>query len=138
MTGGCLALRSESFYNGCMQSANDGIGGPKATLGSAIACGILLGVFEGIGVLLSRTMGEVNRPIAPSRTSSSRLCLHRFPDQKDSGASSRIATNIGCLIFIHCSFFMVSFVYATSPLVHIFFCNAVRYALNKSERPPHH
>lgn len=69
MTGGCLALRSESFslYT---QNADDGIGGPKATLGSAIACGILLGVFEGIGVLLSRTMGEVNRPIAPSRTSS--------------------------------------------------------------------
>lgn len=49
MTGGCLALRS----------------GPKATLGSAVACGILLSVFEGIGVLLNRTMGEVNRPVAP-------------------------------------------------------------------------
>jgi hypothetical protein len=41
------------------------IGGPKATLGSAVACGILLSVFEGIGVLLSRTMGEANRPVAP-------------------------------------------------------------------------
>ncbi|KAG8797178.1 translocase of the inner membrane [Serendipita sp. 399] len=50
MTGGCLALRS----------------GPKATLSSAVACGILLSVFEGIGVLLNRTMGEANRPIAPS------------------------------------------------------------------------
>ncbi|CCA66346.1 probable TIM17-mitochondrial inner membrane import translocase subunit [Serendipita indica DSM 11827] len=49
MTGGCLALRS----------------GPKATLGSAVACGILLGVFEGVGVLLNRTMGEANRPVAP-------------------------------------------------------------------------
>jgi import inner membrane translocase subunit TIM17 len=72
MTGGCLALRSKSFcFCYVCKLLTMGIGGPKATLGSAIACGILLGVFEGIGVLLSRTMGEVNRPIAPSRTSSS-------------------------------------------------------------------
>jgi len=49
MTGGCLALRS----------------GPKAALISATACGILLGVFEGVGVLISRTMGEANRQVAP-------------------------------------------------------------------------
>ena len=29
------------------------IGGPRSALGSAVACGILLGVFEGVGVLMS-------------------------------------------------------------------------------------
>ena len=29
-------------------------GGPKGMLGSAIGCGILLGVFEGVGVLVGR------------------------------------------------------------------------------------
>jgi len=38
------------------------IGGPKSALGSAIACGILLGVFEGVGVLLSRVFSEGQRP----------------------------------------------------------------------------
>lgn len=28
--------------------------GPKGMLGSAIGCGILLGVFEGVGVLIGR------------------------------------------------------------------------------------
>lgn len=37
-------------------------GGPKSALGSAIACGILLGVFEGVGVLVSRVFSEGNRP----------------------------------------------------------------------------
>ncbi|KAG2145990.1 Tim17/Tim22/Tim23/Pmp24 family-domain-containing protein [Suillus bovinus] len=49
MTGGCLAARS----------------GPKSALGSAIACGILLGVFEGVGVLLSRVFSEGTRPQLP-------------------------------------------------------------------------
>lgn len=38
MTGGTLAVRS----------------GPKGMLGSAIGCGVLLGVFEGVGVLVGR------------------------------------------------------------------------------------
>jgi import inner membrane translocase subunit TIM17 len=37
-------------------------GGPRSALGSAIACGILLGVFEGVGVLLSRVFSEGQRP----------------------------------------------------------------------------
>ncbi|KAJ3762385.1 mitochondrial import inner membrane translocase subunit, partial [Lentinula raphanica] len=45
-TGGCLAARS----------------GPRSALGSAIACGILLGVFEGVGVLMSRVFAETQRP----------------------------------------------------------------------------
>ncbi|KAJ4468132.1 Tim17-domain-containing protein [Lentinula aciculospora] len=39
--------------------------GPRSALGSAVACGILLGVFEGVGVLLSRVFAEGQRPVAP-------------------------------------------------------------------------
>jgi len=41
------------------------LGGPRSALGSAIACGILLGVFEGVGVLLSRVFSEGPRPQLP-------------------------------------------------------------------------
>ena len=40
-------------------------GGPKAAFGSAVACGILLGVFEGVGVLLGRVFSEGTRPQLP-------------------------------------------------------------------------
>jgi mitochondrial import inner membrane translocase subunit TIM17 len=51
-------------------------GGPKSALGSAIACGILLGVFEGVGVLLSRVFSEGQRPqMAPRKFSGLRQCL---------------------------------------------------------------
>ncbi|GAA5970035.1 hypothetical protein JCM8115_002715 [Rhodotorula mucilaginosa] len=49
LTGGTLAVRS----------------GPKGMLGSAIGCGILLGVFEGVGVLVGRLFAETNKPISP-------------------------------------------------------------------------
>lgn len=49
MTGGSLAVRS----------------GPKAIVGSGIMCGILLGCFEGVGVLVQRLMSENNKPVAP-------------------------------------------------------------------------
>jgi len=49
MTGGSLAARS----------------GPKGAFGSAVACGILLGVFEGVGVLFSRFFAEGMRPQLP-------------------------------------------------------------------------
>jgi len=49
LTGGCLAARS----------------GPKSAFGSAVACGILLGVFEGVGVLVARIMNENSRPQLP-------------------------------------------------------------------------
>lgn len=38
------------------------LGGPRSAFNSAIACGILLGVFEGVGVLLSRVFSEGQRP----------------------------------------------------------------------------
>jgi len=49
LTGGCLAVRS----------------GPRVMFQSAIACGILLGVFEGVGVLLNRVFSEQNRQQLP-------------------------------------------------------------------------
>ncbi|ODN73161.1 hypothetical protein L202_07727 [Cryptococcus amylolentus CBS 6039] len=42
LTGGSLAIRS----------------GPKAALGGAVGCGILLGVFEGVGVLMNRMFAQ--------------------------------------------------------------------------------
>ncbi|KAF7360657.1 Mitochondrial import inner membrane translocase subunit TIM17 [Mycena venus] len=59
MTGGCLALRS----------------GPKGTLQSAMACGILVGVFEGFGVLMGRVFSEGQRPQAPPLSESAPLPL---------------------------------------------------------------
>ncbi|CAE6417301.1 unnamed protein product [Rhizoctonia solani] len=64
MTGGCLAVRS----------------GPRAAFGSAVACGILLGVFEGVGVLLNRMFSDVNRPVLPP-----------LPEAPPAGASPSIA-----------------------------------------------
>ncbi|ORY33426.1 Tim17/Tim22/Tim23/Pmp24 family-domain-containing protein [Naematelia encephala] len=46
LTGGTLAFRT----------------GPKSALGSAVGCGILLGVFEGVGVLMNRMFAQ---PIPP-------------------------------------------------------------------------
>ncbi|OCF38210.1 mitochondrial import inner membrane translocase subunit [Kwoniella heveanensis CBS 569] len=42
LTGGSLALRA----------------GPRSAFGSAVGCGILLGVFEGVGVLMNRMMAQ--------------------------------------------------------------------------------
>jgi len=43
-------------------------GGPRSAFGSAVACGILLGVFEGVGVLMSRVFSEQTRPqMAPRK-----------------------------------------------------------------------
>ncbi len=88
-----------SFYT---STDNFVIGGPKATLGSAVACGILLSVFEGIGVLLSRTMGEVNRPVAPPRTLLA-FCLLSQIDTDPvpySGTTRRTAVCHDCLIIV--------------------------------------
>ena len=41
------------------------LGGPRSALGSAIACGILLSVFEGVGVLISRVFNDNTRPQLP-------------------------------------------------------------------------
>lgn len=45
LTGGCLAAR----------------GGPQMIVSSGIACGVLLGVIEGVGVLMQRVFAEGNR-----------------------------------------------------------------------------
>jgi len=42
LTGGTLAIRA----------------GPKSAFGSAVGCGILLGVFEGVGVLMNRAFAQ--------------------------------------------------------------------------------
>lgn len=43
------------------------VGGPRGALTSAIACGILISVFEGVGVLVSRVFNEGTRPQLPPR-----------------------------------------------------------------------
>ena len=46
------------------------IGGPRTALSSAIMCGILLGVFEGVGVLFNRVTSAGQRPqMAPRKRS---------------------------------------------------------------------
>ena len=75
MTGGCLALRSMLNFTprpffGCHSCSYHVhvAGGPRATLGSAITCGILLGVFEGVGVLFNRVTSAGQRPqMAPRK-----------------------------------------------------------------------
>ena len=42
-------------------------GGPRGALTSAVACGILISVFEGVGVLVSRVFNEGTRPQLPPR-----------------------------------------------------------------------
>ena len=49
------------------------IGGPRSALSSAIACGILLSVFEGVGVLVSRVFNEGTRPQLPPSEFSARV-----------------------------------------------------------------
>ena len=67
MTGGCLAARSTcsvlTLFEWCLTTMFSG--GPRSAFGSAVACGILLGVFEGVGVLLNRVFSEGNRQQLP-------------------------------------------------------------------------
>lgn len=68
MTGGCLAARSNAFppiFSAIINLFFYRAGGPRAAFGSAVACGILLGVFEGVGVLLNRVFSEGNRQQLP-------------------------------------------------------------------------
>ncbi|WFD07287.1 translocase of the inner membrane [Malassezia vespertilionis] len=51
LTGSSLAIRD--------------VGGPKTAFGAGVMCGILLGVFEGVGVLMQRLLAENNKPVAP-------------------------------------------------------------------------
>ena len=72
MTGGCLAARSTCsvlvLFEQCLTTIFSG--GPRSAFGSAVACGILLGVFEGVGVLLNRVFSEGNRQQLPPCKSS--------------------------------------------------------------------
>ncbi|KAG8720057.1 translocase of the inner membrane [Ceratobasidium sp. 395] len=52
-------------------------GGPRAAAGSAIACGVLLGTFEGVSVVLTHLLTDVNRPAAPPRELLADLAFHR-------------------------------------------------------------
>lgn len=53
--------RSGQTVGSCFQNP----GGPQMIVSSGIACGILLGVIEGVGVLMQRMFAEGNRPVAP-------------------------------------------------------------------------
>ena len=48
-TGSTLAIRS----------------GPKTAFGAGVMCGILLGVFEGVGAGINSAMANYNKPVAP-------------------------------------------------------------------------
>ena len=52
-------------------------GGPRSALSSAVACGILLSVFEGVGVLVSRVFNEGTRPQLPPSELSAPLDVRR-------------------------------------------------------------
>lgn len=73
MTGGCLALRSmlhliQVAILSCRSDHVHAKGGPRTALSSAIMCGILLGVFEGVGVLFNRVTSAGQRPqMAPCK-----------------------------------------------------------------------
>jgi hypothetical protein len=54
-----------SFEGGWLPNTAPILGGPRSAFGSAVACGILLGVFEGVGVLVSRIMNDNTRPQLP-------------------------------------------------------------------------
>lgn len=65
LTGGCLAargkfahLQNEGERNGRLTFSLRILGGPKAAFGGAVGCAILLGVFEGIGVLMGRMFAQ--------------------------------------------------------------------------------
>ncbi len=82
LTGGSLALRGASGPGGGRQDVPVGMdgrcanattptGGPRTAFGSAVGCAILLGVFEGIGVLMGRMFAQ---PV-PAIPRESRLLL---------------------------------------------------------------
>ncbi|KAG9083255.1 translocase of the inner membrane, partial [Ceratobasidium sp. 392] len=48
-SGGCLSVRS----------------GPRGALGAAVVGGTIMGVFEGVSVVINRLMVDGNRPVAP-------------------------------------------------------------------------
>ncbi|KAG8793110.1 translocase of the inner membrane [Ceratobasidium sp. 428] len=78
----CAAVhyrRVEDGWNSVLAGAGTGgilaaRGGPRAVAGSAIAGGVLLGVFEGVSAVLTRFFVDVNRPVAPPRE-----LLAKFP-----------------------------------------------------------
>lgn len=54
--GVCFLKKKLHFY-----FINLFLAGPRGILGSAVACSILIGVFEGVGILVSRAFSE--RPL---------------------------------------------------------------------------
>ena len=81
-------------------------GGPKAAFGSAVACGILLGVFEGVGVLLGRVFSEGTRPqLPPCESLFPAYVGHRSPGAVPSTRVNGPANVIVCcyLVLIPCS-----------------------------------
>ena len=63
-----VTFHSETLVLFCRSYHVHAIGGPRTALGSAIMCGILLGVFEGVGVLFNRVTSAGQRPqMAPRK-----------------------------------------------------------------------
>ena len=76
------------------------LGGPKAAFGSAVACGILLGVFEGVGVLLGRVVSEGTRPQLPPCEYCLLLSFTPLSAPLSTGVDVYSNTIIGCYLIL--------------------------------------
>lgn len=69
------------IFSLCFNMANVAIlaGGPKAAFGGAVGCAILLGVFEGIGVLMGRMFAQPIPQLPRTSAQASCRCECSFP-----------------------------------------------------------
>lgn len=132
LTGGCLAARSEYCPTTPVALTNQlSPGGPRSALGSAVACGILLSVFEGVGVLISRVFNDNTRPQLPPRKSfvapNSRAQLTSPPQypktcnhkQHDSSVHALLLSpDLRCITLSHCCHCLIRYsLYYTSSML---------------------
>ena len=97
-------------------------GGPRGAFGSAVACGILLGVFEGFNVLLNRVFSEGQRPqMAPAPRMSDPAFLSYFLLTRDCSACTDAIHSVITHIDLHCHLMITTLYvacYHTVSLIH--------------------